>query len=42
MSEEVIVRPDFESVVADEKNRELIEEFERRRPARSPVGGPGS
>ena len=28
MSEEVIVRPDFESVVADEKNREIIEEFE--------------
>ena len=28
MSDEVIVRPDFEQVQSDEKNREIIEEFE--------------
>lgn len=38
MSEEVIVRPDFESVVADEKNRELIEEFENEAKTRTLTG----
>ncbi|MDP9321467.1 MAG: TRAP transporter fused permease subunit [Chloroflexota bacterium] len=38
MSEEIIVRPDFESVVADEKNREIIEEFENEAKTRTLTG----
>src|SRR5207245_9848092 len=33
--EEVIARPDFEQVVADEKNREIIEEFENEAKTRT-------
>jgi len=36
--EEVIVRPDFEQVVADEKNREIIEEFENEAKTRTLSG----
>ena len=36
--EEVIVRPDFEQVVADEKNREIIEEFENEAKTRTLAG----
>ncbi|HLZ47330.1 MAG TPA: TRAP transporter fused permease subunit [Candidatus Limnocylindria bacterium] len=35
---EVVVRPDFEQVVADEKNREIIEEFENEAKTRSLTG----
>jgi TRAP transporter 4TM/12TM fusion protein len=38
MSEEIIVRPDFEEVVADEKNREIIEEFENEAKTRTLTG----
>jgi len=35
---EVVVRPDFESVVSDEKNREIIEEFENEAKTRTLTG----
>ena len=35
---EVVVRPDFEQVVADEKNRELIEEYENEAKTRTLAG----
>jgi len=35
---EVVVRPDFEQVVADEKNREIIEEFENEAKTRTLTG----
>ena len=35
---EVVVRPDFEAVVSDEKNREIIEEFESEAKTRSLTG----
>ncbi len=35
---EVVVRPDFESVVSDEKNREIIEEFESEAKTRTLEG----
>jgi len=35
---EVIVRPDFEAVVSDEKNREIIEEFESEAKTRTLTG----
>lgn len=35
---EVVVRPDFEQVVADEKNRELIEEYENESKTRTLTG----
>jgi TRAP transporter 4TM/12TM fusion protein len=35
---EVVVRPDFEAVVADEKNREIIEEFENEAKTRTLSG----
>lgn len=35
MSDEVIVRPDFDQVLADEKNREIIEEFENEAKTRT-------
>ena len=38
MTEEIVVRPDFDSVVADEKNRELIEEFANEAKNRSLTG----
>ncbi|HEX9494125.1 MAG TPA: TRAP transporter fused permease subunit [Candidatus Limnocylindria bacterium] len=38
MSDEVIVRPDFDQVLADEKNREIIEEFENEAKTRTLSG----
>ena len=38
MSEEVIARPDLEQVLSDEKNRELIEEFESESKTRTLTG----
>ena len=38
MSDEVIVRPDFDQVLADEKNREIIEEFENEAKTRTLTG----
>ena len=38
MSDEIVVRPDFDAVVADEKNREIIEEFENEAKTRSLTG----
>jgi len=38
MSDEIIVRPDFDQVLADEKNREIIEEFESEAKTRT-LGG---
>ena len=35
---EIVVRPDFEQVVADEKNREIIEEFENEAKTRTLTG----
>ena len=35
---DVVVRPDFESVLADEKNREIIEEFENEAKTRTLSG----
>ncbi|HEY6202413.1 MAG TPA: TRAP transporter fused permease subunit [Candidatus Limnocylindria bacterium] len=35
---EIVVRPDFEAVVSDEKNREIIEEFESEAKTRSLTG----
>jgi len=35
---EIVVRPDFEAVVADEKNREIIEEFESESKTRTLTG----
>ncbi len=41
MTEEVIVRPDLEKVLADERNRELIEEFENEAKTRTLPGKTG-
>src|SRR5258708_3603354 len=38
MSEEIIVRPDLDQVLSDEKNRALIEEFESESKTRTLVG----
>jgi TRAP transporter 4TM/12TM fusion protein len=38
VSDEVIVRPDFDQVLADEKNREIIEEFESESKTRTLTG----
>jgi TRAP transporter 4TM/12TM fusion protein len=38
MSNDVIVRPDFDQVLADEKNREIIEEFESEAKTRTLTG----
>ncbi|MDQ6858683.1 MAG: TRAP transporter fused permease subunit, partial [Chloroflexota bacterium] len=38
MTEEVIVRPDFDEIAADQKNREIIEEFESEAKTRTLTG----
>jgi TRAP transporter 4TM/12TM fusion protein len=38
MSDEIVVRPDFDAVVTDEKNREIIEEFENEAKTRTLTG----
>ncbi len=38
MSEEIIARPDLEQVLSNEKNRELIEEFESESKTRTLTG----
>jgi len=39
---EVVVRPDFDAVVTDEKNREIIEEFESESKTRTLTGAWGT
>ncbi|HVR88451.1 MAG TPA: TRAP transporter fused permease subunit [Candidatus Limnocylindria bacterium] len=38
MTDEIIVRPDFDAVLSDEKNREIIEEFENEAKTRQLTG----
>ncbi|MDE3112295.1 MAG: TRAP transporter fused permease subunit [Chloroflexota bacterium] len=42
MSDEIIAKPDLDQVLADEKNRELIEEFESEAKTRTFRGGLGT